>query len=36
LTELLGNEQDVSLVLEADTVEKIVEILDRYSEEEEK
>ena len=36
LTELLGNEQDVSLVLGADNVEEIVEILNRYSEEEEK
>lgn len=35
LTELLGNEQDVSLLLEADTVDDIVEVLNRYSEEEE-
>ncbi|WP_214739850.1 MULTISPECIES: PTS sugar transporter subunit IIA [unclassified Exiguobacterium] len=34
LTELLGNEQDLTLVLEAGTVDEIMKVLDRYSEEE--
>ena len=36
LTELLGNEDDLSVVLEASSTDEILDVLNHYSEEEEK